>query len=378
MQRIMVVDDRTENLLAIEAVLERPGLDLVKATSGNEALRLLLRYDVALILLDVQMPGMDGFEVAELMRRNRKTQHVPIIFVTAQHTDPSYAFKGYQSGAVDYINKPFDPVVLESKVNVFLELARQREELLIQLREIRQLQTHNESLLAALGEAIVAVDAGGRVTYSNPALQELLTLRSEPVEGHSIMEVLATSKQAEREPWMTSEVFMGCRFGQRVEIKERLYLRNGPEFLPVQLVARPINPPEEAFSGAVLVIRQHHEAQGDSSFQPVHRGRRVPRKSLSSVLRVFDRGSGRNLGRMANLSQDGFKLVMRDQPEIGSVISMSMVLPETIEGSNTLSFEAEVVWCQSSEYTQDYRCGFRMLQLSEADQRVMKQLLDAL
>ncbi len=378
MQRIMVVDDRTENILAIEAVLERPGLELIKATSGNEALRLLLRFDVALILLDVQMPGMDGFEVAELMRRNRKTQHVPIIFVTAQHTDPSYAFKGYQTGAVDYINKPFDPVVLESKVNVFLELARQREELLIQLREIRQLQTHNESLLAALGEAIVAVDAGGRITFTNPALKELMTLRVEPVEGHSVMEILSTNKLADREPWMTSEIFQGCRFGQQVDIKERLYLRNGPEFMAIQLIARPINAPEEAFSGAVLVIRRLAEAGADASFKPVHRGRRVPRKSVSSILRVFDRTSGRNLGRMANLSLDGFKLVMRDSYEPGAVLSMSMVLPDTIEGSNTMSFEAEVVWCQPSEYTQDYRCGFRMLQLTDPDLRVLRQLLDSL
>ncbi|NNM51638.1 MAG: response regulator [Pseudomonadales bacterium] len=376
MQRIMVVDDRAENILAIEAVLERPGLEIVKASSGNEALRLLLRYDVALVLLDVQMPGMDGFEVAELMRRNRKTQTLPIIFVTAQHTDPSYAFKGYQSGAVDYINKPFDPVVLESKVNVFLDLARQREELQAQLQEIRELQSQNEALLAAMGDAILAVDAGGRVTFTNAALKELLPLRLEPVEGHTIMDLLTTNTLGDREPWMTSEIFVGCRYGQQVEIKEKLFLRNGQEHLPVHVVARPINTADEVFAGAVLVLRRLVE--GDAALQTQHRGRRLPRKSVSSVLRIFDRTNGRNLGRMANLSSDGFKLVMREHQPLGTIFSMSMVLPETLSGCNTMSFEAELVWCQPSEYTQDFRCGFRVVQISEGDAHLMRQLLDML
>ncbi len=377
MQRIMVVDDRAENILAIEAVLERPGLEIVKASSGNEALRLLLRYDVALVLLDVQMPGMDGFEVAELMRRNRKTQTLPIIFVTAQHTDPSYAFKGYQSGAVDYINKPFDPIVLESKVNVFLDLARHREELQAQLQEIRELQSQNEALLAAMGDAILAVDAGGRVTFSNPALKELLPLRLEPVEGHTVMDLLTTTHGlGERESWMTSEIFMGCRYGQQVEIKEKIFLRHGQELVPVHVVARPINTADEAFAGAVLVLRRLVE--GESALQTQHRGRRLPRKSVSSVLRVFDRTNGRNLGRMANLSSDGFKLVMREQQALGTIFSMSMVLPETLSGCNTMSFEAELVWCQPSEYTQDFRCGFRVVQIADSDAHLMRQLLDML
>ncbi len=371
MQRIMVVDDRAENIMAIEAVLERPGLEIIKASSGNEALRLLLKHDVVLVLLDVQMPGMDGFEVAELMRRNRKTQTLPIIFVTAIHTDASYAFRGYQSGAVDYINKPFDPVVLESKVNVFLDLARQRQELQMQLQEIRALQSQNASLLAALGEAILAVDASGRVTYYNPALRELLSLRLEPVEGRSVMELLSSNTTGERESWITSAIFLGCRQGLPVQSEESFFLRNGSELIAVKISARPINPPEDSFAGAVIVL--HPVLPADSSVTAQER--RMHRKSVTAVLRVFDRSSGRNVGRMANLSRDGFKLVTREPQNLGQELSYSMVLPETLQGSNTMSFEAVSVWSHYAEATQDYRCGYRFTGLSEVDRRILDELL---
>jgi two-component system, cell cycle response regulator len=127
--KILVVDDKPENLLAIEAVLERPGLIIITATSGNEALGLVLEHNFALILLDVQMPGMDGFEVAELMRGSEKTRHIPIIFVTAINKEKSHVFTGYAKGAVDYLFKPIDPLILRSKVNIFIELFQQRKTL---------------------------------------------------------------------------------------------------------------------------------------------------------------------------------------------------------------------------------------------------------
>lgn len=128
-QTILMVDDTPENLYSLEAILEAPGRNLVKAGSGPEALKVLLKSDVSLVLLDVQMPGMDGFEVAEIMRSNPKTKNVPIVFVTAISKDQKYVFRGYQTGAVDYLFKPLDPVVLASKVDFFLQLDRQRREL---------------------------------------------------------------------------------------------------------------------------------------------------------------------------------------------------------------------------------------------------------
>lgn len=126
---ILLVDDRPENLLAMETVLADLGQNLVRADSAQEALRFLMSEDVALILLDVQMPGVDGFELAELIRERERTQHAPIIFVTAVHDSQQYIFKGYSLGAVDYLTKPFAPEILRSKARCFVQLFHQSEEI---------------------------------------------------------------------------------------------------------------------------------------------------------------------------------------------------------------------------------------------------------
>ena len=145
-QRILMVDDQPANLVSLDAILEAEGRVLLKATSGPEALKILLREDVSLVLLDVQMPGMDGFEVAELMRQRKDTQSIPIIFVTAISKEDKYVFRGYQVGAVDYLFKPLDPVILQSKVNFFLQLDRQRREL---QEKLLQAQAHRAAYEAA-------------------------------------------------------------------------------------------------------------------------------------------------------------------------------------------------------------------------------------
>ncbi|MEA1969291.1 MAG: diguanylate cyclase [Thermodesulfobacteriota bacterium] len=122
---ILIVDDRPENLLALEQVLESPDLNIVQAESGSKALEQTLDHEFALILLDVQMPVMDGYETAALLRGNKKTKNIPIIFVTAAHKEESHVFRGYGSGAVDYLFKPLETNVLKSKVTIFLELHRQ-------------------------------------------------------------------------------------------------------------------------------------------------------------------------------------------------------------------------------------------------------------
>ena len=124
--KILMVDDRPENLTALGAVLSPLGQELVSVRSGEEALRRLLQDEYALILLDVQMPGMDGFETARHIKQRAKTCHVPIIFLTAIDKEPHHALRGYTVGAVDYLFKPFDPNVLRSKVSVFLDLYRLR------------------------------------------------------------------------------------------------------------------------------------------------------------------------------------------------------------------------------------------------------------
>ena len=119
---VLVVDDHAPNLLAVEAILEPLDVRLVMATSGDEALRHLLREDFAVILLDVQMADLDGFQTAELIKESQRTRHIPIMFLTAVNRDAEHIFKGYQRGAVDYLLKPFAPEVLRSKVAVFVDL----------------------------------------------------------------------------------------------------------------------------------------------------------------------------------------------------------------------------------------------------------------
>ena len=148
--KLLLVDDLDENLRALEALLRRDGLELLKAHSGREALELLLGHDVALALLDVQMPEMDGFALAELMRGAQRTRTVPIIFLTAGGHDAKHMFRGYEAGAVDFLFKPIDPVLLGHKVRNFVDLYRQRRERERLTDELREMLRLNEMLLAAV------------------------------------------------------------------------------------------------------------------------------------------------------------------------------------------------------------------------------------
>jgi signal transduction histidine kinase len=143
----LLVDDLKENLLSLEGLLRREGLVLLKATSGLEALELLLQYDVALALLDVQMPEMDGFELAETMRGNERTRRIPIIFLTAGSTDRQRRFRGYEAGAVDFLEKPLEPDILRSKADVFFELYRQRQQIARQRDDLKARAEENSRLL---------------------------------------------------------------------------------------------------------------------------------------------------------------------------------------------------------------------------------------
>ena len=169
--KILLVDDLNENLLALEAVLARDGVECLKTRSGEEALELLLVNEFALALLDVQMPGMDGFQLAEFMRGSERSRHIPIIFVTAGSADLQRRFRGYEAGAVDFIQKPIEPDIIRSKARVFCELYEQRRQLATQRDELeayaKNLGTadrHKNEFLAVLGHElrnpIMALGAG--------------------------------------------------------------------------------------------------------------------------------------------------------------------------------------------------------------------------
>ena len=179
---ILLVDDHEENLLALEAILEPTGHRLVRARSGDEALRALLRDEFAAILLDVQMPGIDGFETAELIRARERTRNVPIIFVTAISTTAEHVFRGYGSGAVDYLFKPLDAHVLRSKVEVFAELYERG----------RALAESEEQLRATFEDAPIGMaraDSDGRIRHVNRALEETVGRSAADIIGQTLDEL---------------------------------------------------------------------------------------------------------------------------------------------------------------------------------------------
>ncbi|GGO30724.1 response regulator [Microbispora rosea subsp. aerata] len=162
--KVLLVDDREENLIALEAILSSLDVVPVRARSGEEALKALLSTDFALILLDVRMPGMDGFETATHIKRRERTRNIPIIFLTVVDSAPDYAFRGYAAGAVDYLTKPFDPWVLRAKVAVFVELYTMNRRLAEQAALLRESLSNDlpngdhSSVLAELAGRVAAVE----------------------------------------------------------------------------------------------------------------------------------------------------------------------------------------------------------------------------
>ncbi|MCE6978909.1 hybrid sensor histidine kinase/response regulator [Pseudomonas frederiksbergensis] len=148
--KLLIVDDLPENLLALEALIRREDRIVYKALSADEALSLLLQHEFAMAILDVQMPGMNGFELAELMRGTEKTRNIPIVFVSAAGRELNYAFKGYESGAVDFLHKPLDVHAVKSKVNVFVDLYRQSKAMKHQVEALEQSRREQETLLKQL------------------------------------------------------------------------------------------------------------------------------------------------------------------------------------------------------------------------------------
>jgi len=148
--KLLIVDDLPENLLALDALIKGEDREVHQAQSAEDALSLLLEHEFALAILDVQMPGMNGFELAELMRGTEKTRNIPIVFVTAAGREMNYAFKGYESGAVDFLHKPLDTLAVKSKVSVFVDLYRQRKVLDRQLQALERSRQEQELLLTQL------------------------------------------------------------------------------------------------------------------------------------------------------------------------------------------------------------------------------------
>jgi PAS domain S-box-containing protein len=209
---ILMVDDRPENLLALEAILEPLGHTLIRAQSGEEALRAVLKHDFAVILLDVQMPGMNGFEVARIVKSRERTRHIPIIFLTAISKEDEYVFTGYSVGAVDYLFKPFQPEILRSKVAALVDLhlkqlkiAEQEQQLhvaerqdmeLRHMRELLQSEARFRDIVGTAMDAIIAVDARGTVTLFNSAAERVFKYSGADAVGSPVTQFFPPADRA--------------------------------------------------------------------------------------------------------------------------------------------------------------------------------------
>ncbi|MET0543881.1 MAG: hybrid sensor histidine kinase/response regulator [Variovorax sp.] len=161
--KLLLVDDLPENLMALDALVRGAGRAVFQASSADEALALMLEHEFALAILDVQMPGMNGFELAEMMRGTERTRHIPIIFVSAAGSELNYAFKGYESGAVDFLQKPLDGHVVQSKVSVFVDLYRHRKALRREMEALAAAHRQTEQLVQQLQTAQCELERAVRV-----------------------------------------------------------------------------------------------------------------------------------------------------------------------------------------------------------------------
>jgi len=377
MQSILIVDDKNENLGALEALLTRPDLEILKATSGHDGLRLLLKHDVALALIDVQMPIMNGFEMAALMRRTKKTTAIPIIFFT-DTDDKSDQLRAYELGAVDFLAKPFQQDALRAKAKVFLDIDRQKRDLAKRLREMRRLTDQNEQLLHALGDGVISVDASGTVGFVNPALNHLFGIDSSTLVGRHIGEFLFQNKDERQTSWANFDIHRATRHGERLQASNGYYVKAPSGLCPAVVSAAPVYSGGNDYAGAVITLRApEHEEQAVSFDDIEKKNRRHTRRRVGIVLRVFERKTGMNIGRLINISQEGLKLASKEGIPVGRRYEMGMILPEPLEGSNTLSFDARVIWSRpAADVPGEYHAGLQIVDIGKNDSRILVQFIE--
>jgi len=260
---ILMVDDRPENLMALESTLGDIDLNLVKATSGTEALRWLLKEEFAVILLDVMMPDMDGFETAELIRQRRNSEHTPIIFVTANTTDDANLIRGYSLGAVDYIQKPYNKQILRSKVNVFVDLYKKTEEIKLQAENLAKINEElenevlerrnaeekvreNEDRFRAMfenaGIGITMRNTSGFFIKANPAFERIRGYSQEELSKLHFTDIVA-KEDAEIEKKLFETLLKGEQ--EQFNFEKRYIRKDGQEIWDRAVVAMVCNAKKE-------------------------------------------------------------------------------------------------------------------------------------
>ena len=253
---ILLVDDQPNNLLALEAMLADLGENLVRAQSGVQALRKLLDHEFAVILLDVQMPELDGFETATLIRERDKSRHTPIIFVTALSRSETNVFKGYSLGAVDYLFKPIVPEILRSKVSVFVDLFRKNAEVRAKAADLARLSRQNELILNSAADGVVGSNLEGLSTFANISAANMLARSVDGMIGINIHELLHPSiagrYRCDLEHCGVRAALDGA---QPVDIRDDVFWRQDGSSFPVEYSATDMRSDDGRLLGSVLTFR---------------------------------------------------------------------------------------------------------------------------
>ena len=253
---ILVVDDLQANRIVMRKLLKKVDCNVIEAASGNEALSLCLEHQFALILLDINMPEMDGYEVAEILHSEPDTAQMPIVFVTAAHGDELHKMKAYEIGAVDYLYKPIDDKILLSKVNVFLKLARQRKEVQNALGELNVLSQHHRLILDTTAEAILSIGDSGEITLANRAAERILKAEEDSLVGRHLCNLFYPGQDHKQcTIWQQSDISNAISHAETLrDAGSELYRDDGESF-PVELAFAPYRDSEQSYSGGVMMFQ---------------------------------------------------------------------------------------------------------------------------
>ena len=263
---LLVVDDYPENLISMRALLQREDWRVMTAASGLEALELLLAHEVDLVLLDVRMPGMDGFEVARLMRGSQRTRMTPIIFLTAHAQSPAAVLEGYASGAIDYLFKPFDPHILKPKVQALLEHQRNRRALQRLSHDLESARAFNASVLDNAAEGILVVGEGSVIQYANPAISRLLNATMAELQGESFLSFL---QKPHVPAWLSFPMYEAYCNGETWRQHDAILRTSRGQQVPVALSCAPLPAEQKAMVVTVLDMSEVRHLHQQLEFQAV-------------------------------------------------------------------------------------------------------------
>ena len=311
-QTLLVVDDREANLIAMKALLQNGDWNVRTAISGVEALQCLLEDDVGLVLLDVQMPEMDGFEVARLMRGNSRTRFTPIIFISAvDHTSES-VMRGYATGAVDFIHKPFNPQVLRHKVSSLLDHERSRRDLQLLTQQLESERAFNASVLENAAEGILVVNDEGMIDFANSAIAQMLHCQVSQLQGTRLLDHIETTTLQDGN-WKESQIYEHWRRGMVYRLHDAFLRIVNDGLLPVALSCSPLSRQQRSMVVIVLdmsVVHSLHaqlESQAVTDALTALPNRRGFDQALKAALARNDR-NGKYLA-VLYLDLDGFKRI---------------------------------------------------------------------